>query len=105
MALMGAWIGSYTMLMKRFALDDFLRLCFAKKANNLRIVPSIALAMAKHAHLDDYDLSSVNCIMCTGAALQPEVIRVLQRKFNHAPIFQGYGLVSTENTGIHCRTR
>lgn len=104
MALMGAWIGSYTMLMKRFALDDFLRLCFTKKANNLRIVPSIALAMAKHAHLDDYDLSSVNCIMCTGAALQPEVIRVLQRKFNQAPIFQGYGLVLTANTANQCRS-
>lgn len=79
------------MLMKKFTLDAYLDLSSRCKANNLRIVPSIALAMAKHKDLDKYDLSSVRSIMCTGAALPSEVSSALDAKMNGAPIFQGYG--------------
>ena len=79
------------MLMKKYSLDQLLRLSSACKANTLRIVPSIALAMTKVRTLDDHKLRDIKFIMCSGAALQPEVIQVLQEKFNHAPIFQGYG--------------
>ena len=88
---MGVWLGSYTMLMKKYSLDELLRLSSACKANTLRIVHSIALAMTKVATLDVHDLRNVKFIMCSGAALQPEVIQILQRKLNQAPIFQGYG--------------
>ncbi|KAF2713314.1 acyl-CoA synthetases/AMP-acid ligases II [Pleomassaria siparia CBS 279.74] len=93
--LMGVWLGAYTMLMKRYSLDELLKLSSSFKANTLRIVPSIALAMAKEASLESYDLSSIKFIMCSGAVLQREVIATLQRKFNQAPIFQGYGMTET----------
>jgi acyl-CoA synthetase (AMP-forming)/AMP-acid ligase II len=88
---MGVWLGSYTMLMKKYSLDELLRLSSACRANTLRIVPSIALSMLKAATLDVHDLSEVKFIMCSGAALQPEVIQGLQKRLNRAPIFQGYG--------------
>ncbi|CAO2648201.1 Nn.00g074680.m01.CDS01 [Neocucurbitaria sp. VM-36] len=94
-ALMGVWLGSYTMLMKKYSLDELLRLSSVCKANTLRIVPSIALAMMKVATLDVHDLRDIKFIMCSGAALQPEIIQVLQKKFNQAPIFQGYGMTET----------
>jgi 4-coumarate--CoA ligase len=61
------------------------------QANTLRIVPPIAFAMAKSSNIEQFDLSSVKYIMCSGAALQEEVIKTLQKRFNKAPIFQGYG--------------
>ncbi|KAH7077028.1 acyl-CoA synthetases/AMP-acid ligases II [Paraphoma chrysanthemicola] len=90
--LMGIWLGSYNMLLKKYSLDELLRLSSACKANTLRIVPSIALAMLKTATLSLHDLSSIRFILCSGAVLQPEVIQGLQLRFNQAPIFQGYGL-------------
>ncbi|KAJ4369566.1 4-coumarate--CoA ligase 1 [Neocucurbitaria cava] len=89
--LLSVWLGSYTKLMKKYSLDQLLRLSSLCMANTLRIVPSIALAMTKTEMLDDYDLRNIKFIMCAGAALQPEVIQVLQKQFNQAPIFQGYG--------------
>lgn len=90
-ALMGAWLGTYTKLMKKYSLPQLLKLSSLCRANNLRIVPSIALAMVKFKELNNYDLKDIRFIMCSGAALQPEVIEALQEKLNQAPIFQGYG--------------
>ena len=91
--LMGVWLGSYTMLMRQYKLDGLLKLSAEAKANTLRIVPPIALAMTKNDTFGSYDLSGIKFIMCSGAALQTSVIRALQKKFNGAPIFQGYGYV------------
>lgn len=89
--LMGVWLGSYTMLMKKYTLEDLLRLSSACRANILRIVPPIALAMAKSESLSTHYLDEIRFIMCSGAALQPQVVQTLQKRFNQAPIFQGYG--------------
>lgn len=79
------------MLMKKYNLDSLLKLSAEQKANTLRIVPPIALAMTKVDTFGTHDLTSVRYIMCSGAALQHDVIEALQKKFNNAPIFQGYG--------------
>jgi 4-coumarate--CoA ligase len=89
--LMGVWLGTYTMLMKKYSLDALLKLSAHHKATTLRLVPPIALAMMKADSLGSYDLSSIKFIMCSGAALQQNVIEALQRRMNKAPIFQGYG--------------
>ncbi|KAF2794516.1 acyl-CoA synthetases/AMP-acid ligases II [Melanomma pulvis-pyrius CBS 109.77] len=93
--LMGIWLGAYTMLMKKYDLNELLKLSTSCKANTLRIVPSIALAMTKALTLNTHDLSSIKFIMCSGASLQQDVIKSLQKKFNQAPIFQGYGMTET----------
>lgn len=92
-ALMSAWLGAYVMLMKKYTLDDLLQLSSSIQANTLRIVPPIAFAMTKSSKLEEYDLSSVKYIICSGAALQEDVIYELQKRLNKAPIFQGYGYV------------
>ncbi|KAN0088986.1 acyl-CoA synthetases/AMP-acid ligases II [Hyaloscypha variabilis] len=93
--LMGVWLGTYTMLMKKYSLDALLKLSAYHKATTLRLVPPIALAMMKADSLGSYDLSSIKFIMCSGAALQQDVIEALQRRMNKAPIFQGYGMTET----------
>ena len=79
------------MLMRKYALDDLLRLSSKIQANTMRIFPPIALAMAKSSLLEVVDLSNVKFILCSGAALKEHVIESLQRRLNRSPIFQGYG--------------
>jgi 4-coumarate--CoA ligase len=85
------WLGGYIMLMKKYTLEGFLQLSSKIKANILRIVPPIAFAMTKSKIIEELNLGSVKYILCTGAALQEDVIQSLQKRFNEAPIFQGYG--------------
>ncbi|ORY09232.1 acyl-CoA synthetases/AMP-acid ligases II [Clohesyomyces aquaticus] len=97
-ALMGAWLGSYTMLMKRFTLESFLELSAKTNANALRILPTIAVGMAKQNSFELSRLESVKLIMCSGAALPPSIIEYFRTKFPSAPIFQGYGMTETPIT-------
>lgn len=87
------WLGAYNMLMKEYTLDGLLQLSSDIHADVLKIVPPIALAMTKLKGIEELNLSSVKYILCTGAVLQAEVIESLQKLFNGAPIFQGYGWV------------
>ncbi|KAH7119862.1 acyl-CoA synthetases/AMP-acid ligases II [Dendryphion nanum] len=97
-ALMGAWIGSYNILMKKFSLDGFLELSAQINATAFRILPTIAVAIAKQTSFDLSLLSSVKHIMCSGAALPPPIINFFNQKFAGAPIFQGYGMTETNIT-------
>ncbi|KAF2476710.1 acyl-CoA synthetases/AMP-acid ligases II [Lindgomyces ingoldianus] len=97
-ALMGTWLGSYTMLMKRYTLDTFLELSAKSNVTALRILPTIAVAIAKQ---QTFNLSRLNCvkyIMCSGAALPPAIITFFHQHFPSAPIFQGYGMTETHIT-------
>jgi len=93
MAFLTPFLGVYTMIMKTFTLDGFLRLSSRTKADTLRIVPPVAFAMAKYAEFKDFNLTAVKYILCTGAALKDEIIQALHKILNDAPIFQGYGRV------------
>lgn len=97
-ALMGAWIGSFNVLMKRFSLEDFLELSAQIDATAFRILPTIAVAISKQTSFDLSRLSKVKHIMCSGAALPPPLINFFNERFSGAPIFQGYGMTETNIT-------
>ncbi|OCL10040.1 amp dependent CoA ligase, partial [Glonium stellatum] len=94
-ALMGAWLGYYTMLMKQYSLKGLLKLSAQIEANALQILTSIAVAMTKDHGFDLSSLRKVKFIMCSGAILLPKIIEFLHKSFSSAPIFQGYGMTET----------
>jgi 4-coumarate--CoA ligase len=65
--------GATIALMPRFDLPGFLGAIQEHKVNRAYVVPPIALALAKHPLVDDYDLSSLDMIMSGRAPLGPEL--------------------------------
>lgn len=98
MVLMGAWVGLYTMLQKKYTLQTFLELSAQTDANALRILPTIAVAITKERSFDLSRLSRVQYIMCSGAVLPTPTIAHFRTHFPNAPIFQGYGMTETNIT-------
>ena len=49
--------------MPRFDLEMYLRLCQDHRTRQMFVVPPVALALAKHPLVDDFDLTSTEVVM------------------------------------------
>jgi len=77
--------------MPRFDLEVFLRLIEDHRATRLYIVPPVALALAKHPLVDQFDLSSVEEVFSGAAPLGAETEIAVSARFG-ARAVQGYGM-------------
>jgi len=77
--------------MPRFDLELFLRLIEDHRATRLYIVPPVALALAKHPLVDQFDVSSVVEVFSGAAPLGPETEIAVGERFGARSI-QGYGM-------------
>lgn len=83
--------GARLVTMPRFDLEMFLRLTATHRATRLYIVPPVALALAKHPMVDQYDVSSVVEIFSGAAPLGAETEKAMEARFG-ARAVQGYGM-------------
>ncbi|MEM9319807.1 MAG: AMP-binding protein [Pseudomonadota bacterium] len=77
--------------MPRFDLEQFLGLIEKHRATRLYIVPPVALALAKHPMVEDFDVSSVKVIFSGAAPLGPETEELVGARMGATSI-QGYGM-------------
>lgn len=91
--IMGGLIlaGATQVLMKRFSVEEALRLVEERGITLFYGAPPALLAIARHERTEEYDLSSLRYIMSGAAPLPPEVRRVVQERTG-ALTFMGYGL-------------
>ena len=80
--------------MPRFDLPEFLRIIQEQKCTRLFIAPPIAVALAKHPIVDQYDLSSVKAIFSGAAALDENLAGAVAKRLN-TTVRQGYGMTET----------
>lgn len=75
----------------RFDLPLYLQLCQDHRSRRLWIVPPVALALAKHPLIDNYDLSSVEQVFSGAAPLGAELSDEVAVRLNCQSV-QGYGM-------------
>jgi len=77
--------------MPRFDLELFLQISQDYKSRRMWIVPPIALALAKHPLIDNYDLSSVEQVFSGAAPMGAELSDAVAKRLD-CVMAQGYGM-------------
>jgi acyl-CoA synthetase (AMP-forming)/AMP-acid ligase II len=83
--------GGALVTMPRFDLELFLQISQDHKARRMWIVPPVALALAKHPIVDNYDLSSIEQIFSGAAPLGGEVSDAVAKRLDCISL-QGFGM-------------
>jgi len=78
-------------IMRSFDLEKFLENIANHKCTIAYIAPPVAVALAKHPLIDDYDLSSLNTVMSGAAPLDAELGRAVAKRLG-CRVVQGYGM-------------
>ncbi len=83
--------GGAVVTMPRFDLEMFLRISQDHKARRMWVVPPVALALAKHPMVDQFDLSSVEQVFSGAAPMGAELSDAVGKRLN-CTCLQGYGM-------------
>jgi 4-coumarate--CoA ligase len=95
--LINMWVGGFVCGLASFDLDTYCKKMEEYKANEMHIVPPVAIALVNSPNVGKYNLSSVRAINIAAAPLKMSLQSALRKKFVGVPITQMYG--STEGTG------
>ncbi|MFV9457712.1 AMP-binding protein [Rhodococcus sp. NM-2] len=77
--------------MPKFDLVEFLSIVSGQKCTYVFIAPPVAVALAKHPLVDEYDLSSVHSIFSGAAPLDQELGKAVANRLG-CRVRQGYGM-------------
>ncbi|WP_440710562.1 AMP-binding protein [Herbiconiux sp. YIM B11900] len=80
--------------MPKFELADFLRTVSEHRCTWIFIAPPIAVALAKHPMVAEYDLSSVQVVFSGAAPLDGALARAVAERLD-CVVCQGYGMTET----------
>ena len=86
--------------MPKFDLAEFLRIISEHRIERVYIAPPIAVALAKHPMVEQYDIDCIEIVFSGAAALDAELGHAVGRRLN-TTVLQGYGM--TEMSPVsHC---
>jgi acyl-CoA synthetase (AMP-forming)/AMP-acid ligase II len=86
--------GGTLVIMPRFELAAFLTAVQRYKVTRAYLVPPVILALVNEPVVDDYDLSSLACIVSAAAPLGPDLGQRCEARLG-CSVLQGYGLTET----------
>jgi acyl-CoA synthetase (AMP-forming)/AMP-acid ligase II len=86
--------------MPRFDLAEFLRVISVYRVGRIYIAPPVAVALAKHPMVDDYDLSCIDVIFSGAAPLDAELGHAMGKRLG-CTVLQGYGMTELSPVS-HC---
>ena len=89
--------GIQTIILAKFSIEKFCSLVQEHKITFIYIVPPMALHLAKHPRVPDYDLSSIRITNSGAAPLTKELQEAVFKRCG-VRIKQGYGLSETSPT-------
>jgi acyl-CoA synthetase (AMP-forming)/AMP-acid ligase II len=77
--------------MAKFDLPEFLRIISEHQIQRVYIAPPVAVALAKHPIVDQYDLSCIDVIFSGAAPLDAELGHAVAKRLG-CTVLQGYGM-------------
>lgn len=80
--------------MPKFDLPEFLRIISEHRTSWVFVAPPIAVALAKHPIIDQYDLSPIRVIFSGAAPLDGALAAAVERRLG-CSVVQGYGMTET----------
>jgi len=86
--------------MPKFDLTEFLRIISEYAVDRIYIAPPVAVALAKHPMVDDYDLSCIDVIFSGAAPLDAELGHAMGKRLG-CTVLQGYGMTELSPVS-HC---
>jgi fatty-acyl-CoA synthase len=87
-------VGGTHVMVHQFVPADIFRLIERDKVTACALVPTMANALVNCADRENYDLSSLRCIMIGGAASSPTLVQKVEQKLGCTCV-SGYGLTET----------
>jgi acyl-CoA synthetase (AMP-forming)/AMP-acid ligase II len=91
---------STVVTMPKFDLAEFLRIIAEYRVQRVYIAPPVAIALAKHPMVDDYDLSCIEVIFSGAAPLDAELGHAMGKRLG-CTVLQGYGMTELSPVS-HC---
>ncbi|MGI8798896.1 MAG: AMP-binding protein [Pseudonocardia sp.] len=82
---------STVVTMPKFDLAEFLRVISENGVERVYIAPPVAVALAKHPMVDNYDLSCIDTIFSGAAPLDAELAHAVAKRLG-CEVIQGYGM-------------
>jgi acyl-CoA synthetase (AMP-forming)/AMP-acid ligase II len=91
--LMNAFLsaGGTLVTMPRFDLEGVLTHIQTHKVRLMLVAPPVAIALAKHPMVDQFDMTSLQVVLSAAAPLGPEVSAACAARLN-CVVIQGYGM-------------
>ena len=86
--------------MPKFDLPEFLRVISEYRVDRVYIAPPVAVALAKHPIVDQYDLSCIEVIFSGAAPLDAELGHAVAKRLG-CTVLQGYGMTELSPVS-HC---
>lgn len=80
--------------MPKFDLVEFLRIIQEHRTTWVFVAPPIAVALAKHPIVDQYDLSAIKVIFSGAAPLDGALAEAVEKRLD-CEVVQGYGMTET----------
>ncbi len=101
---MGLHSRATVVTMPRFDLPEFLRVISEHRVQRVYIAPPVAVALAKHPIVDQYDLSCIDVIFSGAAPLDAELGHAVAKRLG-CTVLQGYGMTElSPGEPLHART-
>jgi acyl-CoA synthetase (AMP-forming)/AMP-acid ligase II len=83
--------GGTLVTMPRFDLEAVLTHIQTHKVRMMLVAPPVAIALAKHPMVDQFDMTSLQVVLSAAAPLGPEVSEACGKRLN-CTVIQGYGM-------------
>ncbi len=93
--------GACIVTMPRFDLQQFLTIIQEYSVTRAYIAPPIAVALAKHPMVDEFQLSSLKIVFSGAAPLGTEISREVENRLG-CSVVQGYGLTEASPVTNSC---